>query len=237
MGKIDCVFVLDNSISIQDDLNFGLIKSLITRIASLTDIGVDDALFSVVLFARHAFLSFPISEYTNRADLIDAINQISYFNLSRYNRTGTNIREVLDFLRIGGQDGTIGLRPDATYRHAVFITDGRPNTRDLEEERLGRELSRQETREHLEMDEQESIRAARRLRASGVFDDISAIGIRAQRDINFVELSHIASRPNFTYVIQDFTPAAFEAVIQELNAEFCDGMKIIDDYNYVYLEP
>ena len=228
VGRTDCVFVLDNSISIEDDINFGLIRSLVTRVIGLVDVGEDDteALFSVIRFARHASISFPISQHTNRADLINAVNQLSYFNLSRLNRTGTNIPEALDLLREGGQDGRIGLR-NGSYRHAIFITDGRPNTRDLEEARLGRTLSKQEAREHRIIDEQNSIAAARRLHASGVYNDVFAIGIRGQHDINFVELDHIASRPEFRFEIQDFTTDAFEAVIQLLNEDLCDGMEII----------
>ena len=228
LGKTDCVFVLDNSISIEDDENFGLIRSVITRIADLVDVGEDDTetLFSVIRFARHASISFPISQYTNKADLINAVNQLSYFNLSVLNRTGTNIPEALDLLREGGQDGRIGLRPDASYKHAIFITDGRPNTRDLEEARIGRRLNRQQVREHRILDEENSIAAAERLRASGVYNDVFAIGVRGQRDINFVELDHIASRPEFRFEIQDFTSAAFEAVIQLLNADICNGMAI-----------
>ena len=201
---------------------------MITRIAELVDVGEDDTetLFSVIRFARHASISFPISQYTNKADLINAVNQLSYFNLSVLNRTGTNIPEALDLLREGGQDGRIGLRPDASYKHAIFITDGRPNTRDLEEARIGRRLNRQQVREHRILDEENSIAAAERLRASGVYNDVFAIGVRGQRDINFVELDHIASRPEFRFEIQDFTSAAFEAVIQLLNADICNGMAI-----------
>ena len=227
-GRTDCVFVLDNSISIEDDVNFGLITSVITRIADLVNVGEGDTevLFSVIRFARHASISFPISQHTNRADLTEAVNQLSYFNFSRLDRTGTNIPEALDLLREGGQDGRIGLR-NGSYRHAIFITDGRPNTRDLEEARLGRPLSRREAREHRIIDERNSIAAARRLHASGVYNDVFAIGIRAQRDINFVELDAIASRPEFRFEIQDFSQDAFEAVIQLLNEDFCDGMEIM----------
>ena len=183
-------------------------------------------MFSVIRFARHASISFPILQHTNRADLTEAVNQLSYFNLSRLDRTGTNIPEALDLLREGGQDGRIGLR-NGSYRHAIFITDGRPNTRDLEEARLGRRLNRREAREHRILDEQNSIAAARRLHASGVYNDVFAIGIRAQRDINFVELDAIASHPEFRFEIQGFTQDTFEVVIRLLNEDLCDGMEIM----------
>ena len=228
LGRIDCVYVLDVSISIENDINFGFIRDLVTQSAEQLSIGTNDALFSVILFARHAVINFTIPQYTNRADLVNAINEISYFDTSEFDRTGTNIAEALDLLRIGGQNGSIGLRSNANYTHAVFITDGRPNTRDLVEEQLGRRLSRSE-RENLRLeDEQESISAARRLHASGVYDDVFAIGIRAQRDINFVELGHIASRPEFRFTISDFTQEAFQDVIQQLSEELCNRTYIVN---------
>ena len=144
LGRIDCVYVLDVSRSINNDTNFGFIRDLVRQSAEQLTIGTNDALFSVILFARHAVINFTIPQYTNRADLVNAINEISYFDTSEFDRTGTNIAEALDLLTIGGQDGRIGLRSNAKYTHAIFITDGRPNTNNLEEERLGRRLNRTE---------------------------------------------------------------------------------------------
>ena len=221
VGKVDCVFVLDVSLSIENDANFGLMRNLITQATDFIPIGVDNALFSVILFARHAWINFTIPQYTNRANLIDAVNKISYFDVSELNRTGTNIPEALDLLRIGGQDGRIGLRADAAYRHAIFVTDGRPNTRNLVKAQLGRRLNRTERRQVHQQDEDNTILAARRLLDSGIFDNVFAIGIRGIHNINFKELEHIASRPELEFIVDDFTESAFQAVLKELSEETC----------------
>ena len=166
---------------------------MITQSARQLTIGDDDVLFSVILFARHAWINFTISQYTDRADLIEAINEISYYDTSKLNRTGTNIPEALNLLREAGQDGRLGLRPDANYKHAIFITDGRTNTRKIKEAQLGRELTNEEKEQVDNTDDENSIIAALRLHDSRVYDDVFAIGIRGQHDVNFEELSHIAS--------------------------------------------
>ena len=101
VGKVACVFVLDVSVSIENDTNFGLIRDFVTQAASFMSIGVNETLFSVLLFARHAWINFTIPSYTNRADLINALNDISYFDVSELNHTGTNIPEALDLLTDG----------------------------------------------------------------------------------------------------------------------------------------
>ena len=65
LGPVDCVFVLDNSLSINNDTNFGLIKDLVIRITQQPNIGVQDSLVSVIRFACHAAVEFPLTEHTN----------------------------------------------------------------------------------------------------------------------------------------------------------------------------
>ena len=226
VGKIDCVYVLDVSLSIQNEINFGFMRDLVIQSAQQSVISEDDVLFSLILFARQANIIFSTSQYTNRADLISAIDQMSYFDTPELNRTGTNIPEALDLLREAGQDGRLGLRPDAVYRHVVFITDGRPNTIQLTEERMGRRLRGRERQEQLDRDAENSIRAARRLHQSRIYNDTIAIGIRGTHDVDIVELNSIASRPDLRYEIQSFTTEAFQAVIQQLSEEFCDRNEI-----------
>ena len=231
VGKVDCVFVLDVSVSIENDANFGLIRDFVTQAASFMSIGVNETLFSVLLFARHAWINFTIPSYTNRADLINAVDDISYFDVSELNRTGTNIPEALDLLTDGAQDGRIGLRADANYKHAIFITDGRANTRDLAETLLGRRLNNTERQQLRQEDEENTLLAAMRLHDSGLYDDVYAIGIRGSHNINFEELEHIASRPGLEFVIDDFTEAAFQAVLQELSGEICERKQNIKYVN------
>ena len=200
---------------------------MITQSAHQLTIGNDDVLFAVILFARHAWINFTIPQYTNRMDLIDAVNNISYYDTSKLNRTGTNIPEALNLLREAGKDDRLGLRSDANYKHAIFITDGRTNTRPIEKERIGRKLTKKEKEQIDNIDIENSINAANKLHDSGVYDDIFAIGIRGQHDVDIEELSHIASRPEFRLEIQNFTLEAFQAVIQQLSEELCNRKDFI----------
>ena len=218
LGPIDCVFVLDNSISIEDDTNFGLIRDLVTRISQQLTIGVQDSLVSVIRFARHAAIEFPLPAHTNSNDLTTAIDQLSYYDLSELERTGTNIPEALDLL----VTGEIGLRPNASFTHAIFITDGRANTIDLQEELTGMTLRGQARRDQRQRDEDNTIAAAERLHDSGIYDEVFAIGIRGTQEPSQEELQAIASRPEFVFEIDGFTEEAFQAVILQLTDELCD---------------
>ena len=214
--------MLDVSVSIEDDDNFGLIRDFVTQAASFMSIGANNTLFSVLLFARHAWINFTIPEHTNRTDLINAVNEISYFEVSELNRTGTNIPEALDLLTDGARDGRIGLRAETNYKHAIFITDGRANTRDLVEAELGRRLNSSERQQLRQQDKENTISAAMRLHDSGVYDDVFAVGIRGSHDINFEDLQYIAGSPELEFIIDDFTEDAFQAVLQELSGEICE---------------
>ena len=221
LGLVDCVFVLDNSISIQNDTNFGLIRDLVIQITQQLTIGLENSLVSVMTFARHAAINFTLTEHTNSADLINAINQISYFDLPELNRTGTNIPDALNLLRTGGQDGSIGLRRNANFSHVIFITDGRTNTIDLEQERTGMRLRGQARRAHLAQDKTNTIEAAERLHDADIYNEIFAVGIRGSHALSREELDAIASRPEFVFEIEDFTEEAFQAVTLQLTDEIC----------------
>ena len=222
LGRVDCVFVLDNSLSIASDTNFGLIRNLVTQMIQQLTIGLENSLVSVMIFARHASINFTLTEHTTTDDLVNAINQISYFDLPQMNRTGTNIPDALQLLRTGGQDGSIGLRSTANFTHAIFITDGRANTIHLQEEITGERLRGDARKNQLRIDEANSIEAAERLHDSDVYDEVFAIGIRGTHEINLDELHAIASRPQFVFEIEDFTEEAFRNVTLQLTAGICD---------------
>lgn len=109
------------------------------------------------------------------------------------------------------------LRDDSNYKAAVLITDGRPNTRPLQNE------SDDTTNER---DRNNTIIAGANLLESGVYDRVFAIGIRGNRRIRFQELEFIAS-PNSSFIINAFTPEAFEAVRLEVENAFCNRKKNI----------
>ena len=224
---VDCVFVLDNSLSIKNDTKFGLIRNLVVQIVEQLNIGPDNSLVSVLIFARQAWIHFPITQYTNAASLIDAVKQISYYDVQELNRTGTNIPEALDLLREGGQDGRIGLRENANFTTAIFITDGRANNIDLVEEQTGQELTGDARANQRAKDEANSIAAAERLHESGVYDEVFAVGIEANREINEDELEAIASDPAFVFKITEFSQVAFQQAILLINDEFCNCKQLM----------
>ena len=219
---VDCVFVLDNSVSIQNDTNFGLIRNLVVQIVEQLSIGPNNTLVSILIFARQAWINFPITQYTNADDLIDAINQISYYDIPKLNRTGTNIPEALHLLREGGQDGRIGLRRNANFTHAIFITDGRANNIKLVEEQTGEKLKGKARKTQKAKDEADSIAAAGKLHESGIYDEVFAVGIEGSHKINEDELEAIASDQAFAFKIEDFTQDAFQAVIFQINEKLCN---------------
>ena len=213
--------------SIQSDTNFGLIRNLVVQIVEQLNIGPDNSLVSVLIFARQAWINFPITRYMNADDLIAAVNEISYYDTPELNRTGTNIPAALDLLREGGQDGRIGLRGNANFTHVIFITDGRANNIDLVEEQTGQELTGDARKNQRAQDEADSIAAAERLHESGVYDEVFAVGIEGSHKINEDELEAIASDEAFVFKIENFSQEAFQAVIFLINEELCQRKQFI----------
>ena len=216
--------MLDTSISIKDDANFGLIRNLVTEVAEVLTINPNRAMFSVILFARHAWIKFPITEYNNTDDLINAVNNIKYDDLSKVNRTGSNLPEAFDLIN-ATQDGKLGLRNDLdVYTSAVFVSDGRINTRNLVETQLNKKLKNSEWRKMKNIQVEDFKLAAKKLHET--FDNVLAIGIKGIKEINFEILEEIASRKEFVFQIDEFTRSAFQKVIKLLSEEFCDGKEI-----------
>ena len=221
LRKIDIVFVFDTSISIKDDINFGLIRNLATEVAEVLTIDPNRAMFSVILFARHAWIKFPITQYNNTDDLINAVNNIVYDDVSKLNRTGSNLPEAFDLII---NNTELVLRNDSDYKSAVIVSDGRINTRNLVETQMNRTLKSSEWKEMKNIQLKDFKLAAKSL--NDIFDDVLAIGIKGIKEINFEILDEIASRPEFVFEITEFTKSAFQKVIKQLSEEFCDGREI-----------
>ena len=206
----DYVFVCDVSISIGNDANFNIIRNFVHSISNFLTIGPNNSLVGKILFARHANISFHVQEHTNAEDLTAAIDSIVYSEIPELDRTGTNIPEALDLLRTAGRPGgELRFRddPDVT-RVAVFITDGRTNTKNL-------------TGNSRAEDAQNTEDAAARLHESGIYDQIYAIGIQGNKNMNFKELKFIASNPLLAIVVQDFDEELFEELERHLTNLFC----------------
>ena len=213
--EADLVFVLDVSISIGNDENFQTVTQFASDVSEFLDIGINDSLVGMMLFARHANVHFHVQEHTNEDDLIAAIGSIVYSEISELDRTGTNIPEALDLLRTAGQSGgELVLRDDpTTTKIVIFVTDGRPNTKDL-------------TGNSRKQDAQNTQDAAARLHESGIYDQVYAIGIRGNKNINFVELEYIASDPSLLYIIDNFDEQLFESLRQNLTNAVCERKSI-----------
>ena len=208
---VDLVFVLDVSISIGSNANFQTVTRFASDVSEFLEIGLNDSLVGLILFARHADVYFNVQEYSDETKLVASINSIIYDQIPRLNRTGTNIPEALDLLRTAGQNnGQLKLRNDVTKpKIVVFVTDGRPNTRNL-------------TGNSIEVDAQNTKDAAARLHESGIYDQIYAVGIRGNRGINFEELDFIASDPSLVYIIDDFNQQLFERLQQNFTNAVCE---------------
>ena len=63
------------------------------------DIGWNNSLVGMILFARHANIHFHVKEHWSKTQLIADINEIVYDQIPELNRTGTNMPQALDLLR------------------------------------------------------------------------------------------------------------------------------------------
>jgi len=192
------VFVLDISGSIGSK-DVQKIKEFIKQMADIVDIGPNKTLFSVVLFARHAWIDFTLDTHTTKEDLKDAINEIIYDN-----KGGTNISKALNFIRVAGENGSLGIRNDSQFKTAIVMTDGRlkPNKTD---------------------DQHNTNVTAINLLNSGVYDRVFAIGIHGKHGIHNETLKFIAS-PKSVFVMNE---NIFEDFRLEVEEAFCTSKKIL----------
>ena len=207
------------SLSIGDDSIFDVIRTFIISVIRFLDIGITTNCVGKILFARHASISFHVLEHTNEDDLTEAIDSISIDAISELNRTGTNMPEALDLMRTAGRSGgeLMFRDDDSVAKVAVFITDGRPNTKDLNNDT--NKVAAQKTED-----------AAARLHESGIYDQIYAIGIEGNKNINFKELRFIASDPSLVFIVRDFSPELFEEVQRNLTNIVCRRKYILKMY-------
>ena len=206
----DFVFVLDVSLSIGSNANFQTITNFVSDMSQVLVIGLNHSLVGIMLFARHADVHFHVQEHFDKAQLIADINAIVYDQIPKLKRTGTNMPEALDLLRTAGQSGgKLRLRNDLTKpKIVIFITDGRPNTKDL-------------TGNSRQVDSQNTADAATRLHESAIYDLIYAVGIQGEKRINFAELDFIASDPSLVYITDDFDEKLFMLLLQNLTNAVC----------------
>ena len=215
--RVDIVFVLDISKSIgqrdQDlaDKNFKDVTTFVSNVVQFLNISLTNSMVGVIEFARWANIKFNVSYYTDKSDLLNAIDNLEYGNIEDIIHETTNTPHALNLLRTAGQEGgELGLRYDSSTTHiAVIITDGRANTY-------------KHTGNRKRKDDKDTKKAARDLHESNVYDQIYCVGIRGKmNEIDNKQLEVIASDPSLTFVLGDFTEQTFKELEENLTSLVC----------------
>ena len=214
-AKLDIVFVLDvsksirgNNHSISRDQNFAEVTAFVNEFIRYVRIGPNDSLVGVILFAQDAVVNISLSNYTRKADLVNAIGNLVYSEITNPSHIGTNTPHALDLLRTAGQSGgELRLRDDpTTTKIVIFVIDDRANRR----------------HSNRDMDAIDTEIAAEQLHDSRIYDQIYAVGIQGDdRDINGTQLEAIATDRSLVYNITGFNQQVFEELRENLTRLVC----------------
>uniref|UniRef100_A0A3Q2DYK5 Collagen alpha-1(XII) chain n=1 Tax=Cyprinodon variegatus TaxID=28743 RepID=A0A3Q2DYK5_CYPVA len=113
----DLVFLVDGSWSVGRE-NFQYIRSFISSLAGAFDIGEDKTRVAVVQYSSDTRTEFPLTRYTRRGDLLQAINSVPYKG------GNTMTGDALDYLLKNIFTEAGGSRKGFP-RVAMIITDGK----------------------------------------------------------------------------------------------------------------
>ena len=215
--KTDFVFLLDNSISIghgnQETAveNFGIMKEFVINVIKSLVIGQNDSMAGLILFAKYANISFPVSQYTNKDDLIAAINGTEFGDVTDDLNRGTHIPGALEILSNGVEPNgkSLELRHDSTTTHiAIMITDGEAYTRSV-------------TGNTKEEDRNYTKQEADYLHATNIYSQIYALGIgnKLHKD----QLYIIANHRSNVKILKDFNATEFEQLQDNLTKQICES--------------
>ena len=185
------------------------------------DIGYNESLVGVILFARDAWIHFDLQKYPVKADLVRAIDQLVYSEIPKSRRTGTNIPAALTLLGTAGQKGgALRLRDDKKkLKIAAFITDGRTLIRNDKMKIKGGDITQV---------------AANDLHDFKIYDQIYAVGIRASKDIDFRELKFIATDESKVFIIDDFSQSILFELQRNLTDIVCNRKSLYSTCIYVH---
>ena len=200
--------MLDVSISIGSDTNFNLMKELVKGTFPLVNVSLECSHAAVILFASDAWIRFDLNEHTDINSLTQAVDEIVYSDISEERRTGTNTPDALDLLRTAGRSSMLGLR-DGFIHICVFITDGRPNLKHIDQN-----INQGEANEITEV-------AGNRLHGAEIYDQIYAIGIEGNKPLGQT-LEYIADPESLVLQVDGFNQAIFEQLARDLADQFCD---------------
>ena len=206
---MDGVFVLDVSDSLKEN-HFNIMMNFVTEVVNIVNISAECSHAAVILFKANVVIRFDVNEYTDRDDLIQAIEDIDYDDV---HGKGTNTPEALRVLRIDGQKGgRLQLRDN--YRHiAVMITDGKPRlNRNFPEYGLTKvkvdEMNRRAKAE------------AELLHDAHIYDQVYAIGVGDKIEDDTLEA--IADPMSLAFRVTAFTEELFNQLRDDLAVQFCD---------------
>ena len=205
---MDGVFVLDVSLSIGNDTNFNLMKELVKGTFPLVNVSPECSHAAVILFASDAWIRFDLNEHTDINSLTNAVDEIVYSAIPADRRTGTNTPDALDLLRTAGSSSMLGLRDDFIHI-CVFMTDGRPNLKHIDEN-----INQGEANEITEV-------AGNRLHGAEIYDQIYAIGIEGTKPLGQT-LEFIADPESLVFRVDGFNEAIFQQLARDLAEQFCD---------------
>ena len=166
-------------------MRFQMIREFTEEVSKMLDIDTQRSLVGVILFSNTATVHFPVNKYTNTSALLAAINPGLPYNSIGGNDTAA----ALNLLCTSGQPGgALGLRPG--YSHvAVIVTDGESSN------------------------EMATLIAANKLRTTGIYHQIYAVGISGA---DVTELYVIAGDPSHVFFISNFNSTAIAALQQNV---------------------
>jgi len=131
----DVIIALDISDSV-DEPEFDNLQSFVVEVIATLNIGPNDSLVGVIVFAKKSRFVINLNEYYDSALLRKAIN-----DLPLKTEKGTRFIRVLKLLKDSENDETIGFRPDFP-NVAVIVTDGRARDNQTELEMEAAEFHR-----------------------------------------------------------------------------------------------
>ena len=194
----DIIFVLDSSGSIGYD-NYRQVIEFAYKFAESLDIGPTENQVGVVIFGHYGQVVFNLSTYSEKMELLNAINNsIPY--LHEYTNTGNGLHVLIE----EGFTEESGARLSASnvYRLAIVMTDGHS------------------------YDMLKTMEAAEAVH--NFYPSILVFAIGVTNNINMEELEIIATRDEYITLLSDFDESGFVETRDEQMYELCVKSKFND---------
>ncbi len=186
----DLIFVLDSSGSITED-NYNQVLGFVHNFVSQLAIGPDANQVGVIIFGTQDEIVFNLSTYSNKSNLLQAINAVPYLD------SATNTGDALRTMGDVGFSMEAGARVDDSTisRIAIVLTDGQSNR--------GEPLVNVTAHVH------------------GIDPPILVYAYGVGTNVVDEELELIASGPGFIDLLQSFDATLFQQSQEERTYEIC----------------